>query len=403
MNKHYNYTQSNDDLPEIVEEKCQEAYAQIRLKAASGKKHSHWSIRKKAAAIVSVAAAAALGITFAAPAVASSEIMQNIYAFFSSEAVYSKDPATKNNLSSYAQLVQTEKDGSNGTLHVESVYFDGDNISMTLRLTDLPENMLESTCLSAPIEATLGGQELKFRDITGEFAVDSETGVIASMSEEAEGKTTYTTMSLAGFVKSDNGYCTVLTATYDGEIKDTLPLQLSIPYYRGSNSSIQILASETEDGNRCYEPKDIGICQSNLSLETTVQYQSGLKTTYDVQETKNGITLERIIVSPFSTEIAISGDFGEYDTVYITDQNQNSYQPIFDTDNPLSFNGISTWEAPLTDATSISITIVPDKGEIEDGGTCFTVPIEKGYRSPAVNSFETADGNDITYIPPLDE
>ena len=90
MNKYDNYSPSNDDLPEIVEEKCQKAYAQIRLEAASGKKRSHWSVRKKTAAIVSVAAAAALGITFAAPAVASSEIMQNIYAFFSSEAVYSK-------------------------------------------------------------------------------------------------------------------------------------------------------------------------------------------------------------------------------------------------------------------------------------------------------------------------
>lgn len=402
MNKYYNYIQSNDDLPEIVEEKCQEAYAQIRLEAASGKKRSHWSIRKKTAAIVSVAAAAALGITFAAPAVASSEIMQNIYAFFSSEAVYSQDPATQNNLSSYAQLVQKEKDGQNGTLHMESVYFDGDNISMTLWLTDLPENLLESTCLSAPIEATLGGQELKFRDITGEYAINSETGMIASASEEAEGKTTYATMSLAGFVKSDDEYCTVLTAPYDGEIKDTLPLQLSIPYYRGSNSSIQILASETKDGSCRYEPKDIGIYQANLSLETTIQYQPELKTTYEVQETKDGITLERIIVSPFSTEIVMSGDFGEFDTIYITDQNQNSYQ-LFDTDTPLSFNGVSTWEAPLTDATSISIKIVPDKGDIEDDGTCFTVPIEKGYRDPAVNNFDAASGNNITYIPPLDE
>ena len=61
------------------------------------------SAKKKVGTFLAVAAAGVLGIAAAAPAVASSDAVKGIYAFFGSEKYYTKNPVEKNDLTSYAK------------------------------------------------------------------------------------------------------------------------------------------------------------------------------------------------------------------------------------------------------------------------------------------------------------
>ena len=61
------------------------------------------SAKKKVGTFLAVAAAGLLSIAIAVPAVASSDAVKGIYAFFSNEKYYTKSPIEKNDLTSYAE------------------------------------------------------------------------------------------------------------------------------------------------------------------------------------------------------------------------------------------------------------------------------------------------------------
>ena len=87
--------------------------------------------------------------------------------------------------------------------------------------------------------------------------------------------------------------------------------------------------------------------------------------------------------------------------MYVTDQNGNSYDMIdANIDTDISFQN-SVWEAALTDATELTIRIVPEgKNNLDAAGTVFTVPIDKGYRTQTINDFDLAE-NYTQYNPPM--
>lgn len=358
MNKHYNYTQSNDDLPEIVEEKCQEAYAQIRLEAASGKKHSHWSIRKKAAAIVSVAAAAALGITFAAPAVASSEIMQNIFAYFGKGSVSIALPEEKNDLTQFAQSVSMQATGTSGTLELQSIYFDGTDLSMTILLTDVPEEYEAYTELVADVSLEIG----------------NETG----------GDSTFTTV----LYHTDFGFCGIVTAEYDGATAETLPLKFTMHSYDALNDYIMI---QGDDGS--YVPQYANHIPMDVTLETKITASSNYSQTYNIGETKNGYTLESVTVSPFSTVIQLDNALDETQCLRVTDQTGTELEEI---------QRNKKFEAALTTTTQLHISIIQEDIDGLPAISEFIVPIDTGYRTQATEK-PTFDPEKITYIPPREE
>lgn len=100
----------------------------------------------------------------------------------------------------------------------------------------------------------------------------------------------------------------------------------------------------------------------DITLTAEIQADTSRTDIYPVTETKDGYTLESVTVSPFSTEIRFSEDtvFDDYDVMYVTDQNGNSYDMIdANIDTDISFQN-SVWEAALTDATELTIRIVPD-------------------------------------------
>ena len=107
------------------------------------------------------------------------------------------------------------------------------------------------------------------------------------------------------------------------------------------------------------EPRSLGVIPVDITLTAEIQADTSRTDIYPVTETKDGYTLESVTVSPFSTEIRFSEDtvFDDYDVMYVTDQNGNSYDMIdANIDTDISFQN-SVWEAALTDATELTIRI----------------------------------------------
>ena len=94
--------------------------------------------KKRICILGAAAVIGALGIAAAAPAVAAA-MGKSIYEFFSDESYYTQDPIEKNDLTPYAKPAAETQQTKNGTICMENIYCDGSYLSVTLRLTDLPE------------------------------------------------------------------------------------------------------------------------------------------------------------------------------------------------------------------------------------------------------------------------
>lgn len=194
---------------------------------------------------------------------------------------------------------------------------------------------------------------------------------------------------------------------FQGNTTASLPLQLSFSFLQGIDATswswFETGVSAKGDTAYSCEPRSLGVIPVDITLTAEIQADTSRTDIYPVTETKDGYTLESVTVSPFSTEIRFSEDtvFDDYDVMYVTDQNGNSYDMIdANIDTDISFQN-SVWEAALTDATELTIRIVPDgKNNLDAAGTVFTVPIDKGYRTQTINDFDLAE-NYTQYIPPM--
>lgn len=371
--------------------------------------------KKRICILGAAAVIGALGIAAAAPAVAAA-MGKSIYEFFSGESYYTQDPIEKNDLTPYAKPAAETQQTKNGTIRMENIYCDGSYLSVTLRLTDLPEQLQDSTSIQAQVTGTLGEQELSFLGITGVYEMNAKTGGLASLSEQAKGECyDKEDVSIAGFTKSGTGeYCTALSAAcgamFPKDATTSLPLQLSFSFLQGIDATswswFEIATScngDKEETTYNCEPKSLGVVPVDITLNAEIQADTSQTDFYPVDETQDGYTLESVTVSPFSTKIHFSENtvFDAYDVMYVTDQNGNSYDMIdANIDTDISFQN-SVWEAALTDAAELTIRIVPDgKNNLDATGTVFTIPITRGYRTQSVNDIDLAD-NYLQYIPPM--
>lgn len=359
----------NNEIPEIVNQKCQDAYAQIRREAITMSKKP--IVHKKRMLISAACIAAVVGVGFTLP-VAAEYItpLRNIYSYFSGKDVYSKVPEEKNNLEEYAKsinITQTDKDVS-ATL--QDIYFDGKNISFTCMLSNLPEQFKDSEIITASMSATIDGN--------------------------------YLDLSNSQFIACDEGYCAVFNSIYDGKAieNNSSKFSFKIQSLTGMDLHTYILDDvyneEGESKGGEYQPKETGTLPVDISLESQISPDAKKYVkTYDVNETWNNFTLKSVTVSPFSTEISLDGEFDDYQSFRVKDQNGEILEGL-----GKEYYAV---EAPLKGTTSLSIEIFRlDKDDFPTEHT-FTIPIEQGYRTASENEYNGIKPEDITYIPPLPE
>lgn len=373
----------NTEIPEIVNMKCGEAYNQI-LKESINVRHQK-RFRKKYAAVIGIAAAVAIG--FSVPVMAEYiPALRHAYQHYTNN-VYTKSPQQKNNLEEYAENIGLFRQGEYADIQIDDVYFDGVDISFSYVLSTNDSELRKSSGITANAVIRLGDNLI--------------------CSSEYEDNLIYKNEYI-GFSLADDGnyYGTYSHHVSDLNITDTTELSVKLYNFEGRDAYTWVQDKNIkvidEFGKESYDYAPLITKQFNEIYEFQCDVtpdDSNIKN-YPVNETKNGVTLESIDVSPFRTTVNLK-NIPEDDnhSMRVKDNNGNEYESILDSGEMFLLNG-SGWEAPLKDTKSITIEIFRLDVDGFPTETSFTVPIEKGYREKYDVEYNKKE---ITYIPPIDE
>ncbi len=350
------------DVPDIVNEKCSEAYGIIRADAPLVKKYTH----KKIFVIGTVAAAT---LVFSATATA---------AYFRSafdvshKEVYTKDPEKKMDLSAFAKPVNDEEKQMSANITMQSVYCDGQNLAIALALTPNDEDLKRMTTVSAHISAKLNGKSI-------DRVYDYENLDYPEL----------------GFVKSDDGvfYETMYYTNLD--VKEESELEISIYGLQGINGKLMTYNYAAN----VYEPEKTSIsayADDKFEFKANVTPDTSNNRIYEINETKDGITLESVDITPFKTTVSIEG-LAKRQSIRIFDQNGEELEIIHN-------DSYENWEwkfvPPLKTAKRLSVQVYDI--DTDDFPTLyeFAFDIEKGFADKYDVKF---DNSDVVYVPPYDE
>lgn len=352
-------------VPDIVNEKCASAFDTIRREASLSPPRIRVHHKKKTV-IISIVVAAAM----ACSATAAATYFRSAYNFKTQE-VYTKDPAEKIDLSPFATPVNDEKQQSAANITLQSVYCDGENLSIAFALTPNNEELKDMTTISAHISSTLNGESI---DVVRE-------------------DTSYAELA---FAKADDGMF-YETMYYRGlDVKDLSELEINIYGLQGINVKHQTWVPNSannyyEEGR--YEPDTTDIFSDKFNFKSDVKPDTSNNKLYEINETQDGITLENVLITPFKTQVSISG-LAERQQVRIVDQNGEEFEAIG------APNG-EPWEnefaPPLKTAKQLSVQIWDL--DMDNFPTLyeFTFDIEKGF----ANKYDVEyDNSDIVYDPP---
>ena len=145
------------DIPDIVNDKCNMAYEQIRSEAKMPVRKIHHRKKITVTAII-LAATLACGVPVAASYFKSAFSVMN-------QEVYIKSPDQKADLSAYAQNVNENSAQLCADITMQSVYCDGENLSIAFALKPANEQLKGMTKISAYIITKLN--DTRLRDIEG--------------------------------------------------------------------------------------------------------------------------------------------------------------------------------------------------------------------------------------------
>ena len=357
------------EVPEVVEVKCREAYDMIFKECDMKKSEKTKKYPKSVKAAISIAACAVIAVGGAAAFPVMAEhipALQNAYEFISGKS-YTKDPAQKTNLSEYAEPVNQMEAKQNAEITMQSVYFDGDDLSISFALTPLTDTLKGMTGINANIKASIGDTELKF-----------------GYEDPA-----YTLM---GFTAAEDG-------NYYGSVHYTVPegtkggeLKVKLYALEGVNAYVQNL-----NENDCYEPESTGFLKDIFEFSKSVEPDSSHNKTYEINETQGNVTVDSITVTPFKTNVKLSG-LEEKQSVRLKDQDGNELEYMNLIDGDMCF------VTPLTTANAINIEIFRlDENDFPTQYT-FTTAIDEGFGSKYEVAFEdTFDNSKVVYNPPMEE
>ncbi|MGN0612614.1 MAG: DUF4179 domain-containing protein [Porcipelethomonas sp.] len=355
------------DIPDIVNDKCNEAYEQIRREAKQmpQKKIRH----KKRAALISIAAAAAVMCSIPVAAA----FFRNGFEFVSHE-VYTKNPAQKMNLAQYADDVNKSSEQAAAEVTLQSIYCDGNNISVSLMLIPENEELKGMTGISAWSTAKLNGNVIK----TNPYESSNSCGI--------------------EFYGGDDGAFYATLDFQNIKVEEASELELTVSSLRGANAKLQTWVPDDPGnyyGSGTYTPEMTDTFSDKFSFEATVTPDTSNNRLYEVNDTQGDITLESILVTPFRTEIAISG-LGEGKSLRVLDNDGNELEYM---DNAGSEN---VWNvtSPLKTAKQLRIEVFSVHVDEFPAEYTFTVDIERGFAEKYTVKY---DNSDVVYVPPMEE
>lgn len=352
------------NVPEIVNEKCNAAFEQIRLEAKSAPKKIYH--RKKATfAAIAVAAAVACAVPVAA------DYFRGGFEVVSTE-FYHKDPAKQVNLQEYADNVNVEAEHQLADMSVQSVFSDGKSLSIAFTLDPKDEDLKRMTQVAGDFTIHLNGRLIK-------PYVDTDSMPI-------------------WFEKADDGIFYATVDFPEEVIDETSTLDIKAENLYGYNGKLYTWTPfDPNDyyGEGEYTCESIGPFDDVYEFSTTVTPNTDNNTLYEINETQGNHTLENVLVTPFKTEVTISGlTPNSYVTVF--DNEGNEIEQLYNTTHD---NGTWDFSTPLKTANQLKISVYPSYDAPEAECT-FTVDIEKGFADVYTVEF---DESEIVYVPPFEE
>ncbi len=360
------------EIPDIVNDKCNMAYEQIRSEATTLPKKIRHRKKITVTAII-LAATLACGVPVAASYFKSAFSVMN-------QEVYLKLPEQKADLSAYAQNINENSAQLCADITMQSVYCDGENLSIAFALKPANEQLKGMTKISAYIITKLN--DTRLRDMEG---IQSAVPV--------------------DFYASDDGIF-YGTATYQHlSVTDNTKLDVEILNLKGENEKYQTWVPENSNdyyGSGVYTPETTDTFSDKFSFEATVSPDTSYNKLYEVNETQDGITLESVYVTPFKTEINISG-LGKNQSFRVLDNDGNKFEfmdesfsvAIDETDNIRGY-----LSSPLKTAKQLKIEVYDLDTDNFPAEYTFTVDIEKGFANKYTVEW---DDSDIVYDPPFEE
>ncbi|MBQ3567135.1 MAG: DUF4179 domain-containing protein [Oscillospiraceae bacterium] len=354
------------DIPDIVNDKCNMAYEQIRNDAVNAPKKIH---HKKKATVITIAVAAALacGVPVAA------SYFKSAFSFVSQE-VYTKNPAMKIDLSPYAKDVNKSSAQTIADITMQSVYCDGENLSVALALKPINEELKTMTRITAYITTTLNDTRIK-----------TDPGEMQS------------TVPI-NFYASDDGTFYAIQNYQQLSVKENSALELQISSLKGfDDKHVTWVPDNPNDFYRSggYMPAETDVFSDKFSFEATVSPDTSNNKLYEVNETQGGITLESVFVTPFKTEIKISG-FDNNQSCRVLDNDGNKLEFV----NYYPEENIQSLSSPLKTAKQLKIEVYNLDTDNFPAEYTFTVDIEKGFAEKYIVEW---DDSDIVYNPPFEE
>lgn len=301
-----------------------------------------------------------LGIGFANPAFAAQlPIMGSIIEFFRQSGYWQSPGIVNGGMEGYFKPEDASKDG----FSISAVYCDGLTLALTteLEVENAPAQMRE---ISPRLLLQLGGQQLERTDKM--LRVDESRYV--------------------GIVMFD---VTALNLT------ESFPLKLKLESAQGLDPKLMVL------GDEGYSAKTYPLEFKDITLSVEVKINDSVNKVYSVNETQNGVSLERITVSPALTRIEAKYVGERRQCVRIVSDDKGRIVRLmnkYSADEELD----SEYYYPLQeDVSSITISYYPMEDK-ENPFAQFTVPVTGGYGKIPDTGDWRGEQEPVVYDPPLE-
>lgn len=388
----------NTEIPEIVSKKCSEAYEIIYKEceqknkieissytAASDKNNPEEVVfenceqdnkGKKRITLRRFAAIAACAAVFAGitiPTVAEyAPSIKSAFGFISEETdsivpTEESSDIAKQNIYSIEDSRWEENEYAD--IEIQNVYCDESQLAVYLALTPKSEELKNLTGVQAMCTVKIDGEDVV--EETEELYIGFDADV-------------------------DGNYYTDLYYS-NLNIREDSKLQIHIYDIEGINGLVQ----NWVENENMYMPETTGVLKGDFEIERRISPDASKNITYEVNETRGNITLQKITITPFDTSVYISGIDYSIRDFRVKDQDGNELECYGGLSDDYGDQLIgSLYCTPLKTATSLYVEVFRLDQDDFPVEYVFEAPIKEGF---AEKYIVEPDFGDITYIPPLDE
>ena len=353
-------------IPDIVNDKCGEAYDFIRQDAASAPAKKRGRIKMRTM-VVSVAAAAALLASVPVAAYFVKSGFNHI-----SHEVYTKDPADKNDLTPYAKELGAVNTQTHADITMQSLYCDGEAVALSFALTPKSSDFDKCTGISADIYLRFDGELVEHEGYD-----NGTTGIVY-------------------FDKADDGNYYGTFNLDDKKIEKKTQLDIKIAAMKGINNKYWKWVPDNKNdyyGSGCYAPEETELFEDLFEFSETIAPDTSLNRLYEVNETQGNVTLKSVLVTPFKTVIDIEG-LEEKQSWRVKDQNGDEIEFMNLSDKPMHASPYKTSKELIIETYRLNEDNFPTEYS-------FTVPIEKGFADKWNVAYD-GNGDDVVYDPPME-